>query len=76
MNAHAHPFDKPYFYRVEDTDNKGKQRRHLAEVHADDDEAARRKIIHMTLAAGGWVQTIRDTQDHTRLPGEDKKKVY
>jgi hypothetical protein len=67
---------KTYLYRILETDKRGKQRRHLAEVQSDCDENARRKIIHTVFAEGGSVQVIDPTDDRTRLPGDTAKRHY
>ncbi len=61
---------------MEETDNRGKKKRHLAEVSADCDENGRRKIIHTALAEGGCVQSIDSTDDRSRYPGDTAKRTY
>ncbi len=67
---------KVYLYRVLERDKRGKQKYHLAEVRADCNENARRKIIHTALSEGGSVQVIEPTEDRSRRPGETAKRVY
>jgi hypothetical protein len=65
-----------FLYRVLEMDKRGRQRKHLAEVKADCDENARRKIIHTAVAEGGRVQVITTTEDRSRYPGDSAKRVY
>lgn len=63
-----------FLYRVEEKDKHGKHRKRLAEVRADCDENARRKIIHTAMAEGGTVQVIAFTEDRSCYPGESTKR--
>ncbi len=67
-----------FLYRIEVCDNIGECQCCLAEVTADTDEDARRKIIHKTMALGGQarVKSITPTDDSTCYPGEARKQVY
>lgn len=65
-----------FLYRVLEMDKRGKQRKHLAEVKADCDENARRKIVHTAMAEGGRVQMITATGDGSRYPGDSAKRTY
>ena len=67
---------KPFLYRINETDKRGRKQQHLAEVYADCDENARRKIIHTALAEGGTVQKILIAENASRLPGETVKRTY
>lgn len=72
MNQHSNL----YLYRVEETNKKGQKLQHLAEVRADCDENARRKIVHVAMREGGSVQSIEMTDDVSRYPGEAAKRTY
>ena len=67
---------RAFLYRVEHKDSKGKLKKHLAEVHSDADENARRKIVHTLQAEGCIVQRIATTDDKNKWPGESGKRVY
>ena len=65
-----------YLYRMEEVNKHGKQSKHLAEVRADCDENARRKIIHCSMSEGGHVRSIEWTEDTNKYPGESAKRIY
>ena len=65
-----------YFYRVVITDKRKKGKKYLAEVIAENDETARRKIVHQIMSEGGLVKAIMGTEDKGRYPGESSKRFY
>ena len=67
---------KPFLYRIALTDKNKKDKTYLAEVVADCDENARRKIVHITLAEKGNVHSIIPTDDRSRYTGELPMRTY
>ena len=65
-----------FLYRVTKRAANGSSKTHVAEVHADLDETARRAIVHHIFAEGGTVHKIRPTESRRRQPGEAALKKY
>lgn len=67
---------RKFVYRVKVVLKDRQDGTFLAEVSADLDETARRKIVSKEMEAGGRVVSIQQTQDRTEQPGDWRKRSY
>ena len=76
MNKTRRPKEPVFLFRVETRDKKNKSQCYLAEVRADCNENARRKIVHTVLERSGRVLTIVSTNDRNVYAGESPKQYF
>jgi hypothetical protein len=65
-----------FLYRVVERTKRGKQKEYIAEVQADCDDNARRKIIHAAMHEGGSVQVIMAHTGDDYYPDNSPKRKY